>query len=251
MILLTLAIVTAACAADDTAPATPDPGAIDGAWELTGGTLDGAAFPLVAEWRVTMSLDNGTIGGTAACNGYGGSYDRDASTITLTEWSITEMGCQADVMASEQAFLAVLQRPITLTRTGDTLSATGEGFDLQFALIPPVATAELVGTVWQLHTIIKGDAAIQFLGDASLVLDPNGTFQTSTGCRQVDGTYQLDADQLVVTQMGATGECPPDLARQDSDVISVFENARIEIEGNQLRLLSTGGDGLQFTALDA
>jgi len=263
--LLVIALVAGACGDDGplsgvedgdpttSQPTAPEPDSsldVEGEWELAGGTLDGAPFPLVDGWRVTMFLDDGMIGGTAACNGYGGRYDTDGSSITLTEWSITEMGCQPDVMESEQAFLSVLQKPLTLSRTGDELAVTGEGFDLQFTKIEPIATAALIGTVWELHTIVQGDAATRFIGEASLILDPDGTFTASTGCRQVDGTYLITGDELLFPDMAATGECPADQTDQDNAVISVLESARVEIDGDQLRLLSSGGEGLQYSAVD-
>lgn len=244
-LLVLLALVTAACGDGGE---TADPVDFTGDWELVGGTLDGAELPLVGGWPVTMSLAGGTVGGTAACNGYGGRYDLDGATISVDEVAATEMACQPDVMESEAAFFTALLRPLTLSRVGEELTATGAGVELRFTLIAPVAAADVVGTVWQLHTIVQGDAATNVVGTADLVLAADGSFTGSTGCRDLTGTYQIDADRLTITSMQALGDCPADLAGQDSQVISVLEGARIEVDGDQLRLLSPGDDALHYSA---
>jgi heat shock protein HslJ len=158
------------------------------------------------------------------------------------------MACQPDVMESEQAFLSVLQRPLTLARDGDTLAMMGEGVELEFSIIPPVEPTALAGTTWQLETVIIGEAATSVRGHATLVLNEDGTMEGSTGCRDLSGTYAVDGDELVFTELAAAGDCPADLAEQDGRVISVLEAARIEIDGNHLRLRSAGGEGLDYLA---
>jgi len=194
-----------------------------------------------------MNLADGKIGGTAACNGYGGNYTINGLTMTIGELAATEMGCAPEVMESEQAFMTALQRPLTLDRQADTLSVTGQGVDLGFIAVAPVPTAELVGAVWQLETLIDGEIVIQARGEATLLLSLDGTFTGSTGCRGLSGTYVITGDELQFPEMTAEGECPTELADQDSFVISVLEGSRVEIEGERLSLLSTGGEGLQYS----
>jgi len=264
-----IALVVSACAADNSASsdtsttsttafagattttnadiaigAVPDP---DGEWVLESGTIDGETFPLVPDWRITMVLANGTIGGTAACNGYGGTFTFDGATMTVGDLAATEIGCEQPVMESEQAFFQAIQEPMTLELAGDRLTATRDGVDLRFVAVTPAPTAELVGPSWKLQTVLDGEVAIQALGEPTLQLNEDGTFTGSTGCREVSGSYQIFGDELQFPQMSADGECSADLADQDSFVISVLEGSRIEIDGNQLSLFSSGGEGLQYT----
>ncbi|NNF54147.1 MAG: META domain-containing protein [Acidimicrobiales bacterium] len=245
----TFAILTSACGSDAVSVGSGSSDFV-GEWQLQGGTLDGKTFPLVDGWRVTFQLEeDGRFGGRAACNGYGGTYELDGSAISFGEWSITEMGCEPAVMASEQAFITVLQRTPELERAGDELRMRGDGTDLSFSLIPPLPVAELIGTTWLLDTIFQGAAASSTLGEAELRFDADGTFTGSTGCRTLTGTYQLNGDEIAITQMAADGECPPELQRQDNTMISVIESPRVEIYENRLSLWTAGDEGLGFRAV--
>jgi len=247
-ILFASLLVLAACgeekSPDETGQAT---GGIVGQWQLGGGTLDGDPFPIVDGYRVTITFDeDGTFGGTAACNGYGGGYRHEDGVLVIDEWSITEMGCEPDVMASEQAFMIVLLQPVDIARDGDVLTMQGEGIDLTFSAVPSIETAELIGTFWELDTLFDGEVASSVRGDGFLRLESDGTFEGSTGCRDVSGTYVINGDEIRMTQMTATGDCPAELADQDSFVIGVLESPRAEIEGQRLRLWTAGDEGLGY-----
>ena len=221
---------------------------VEGDWELIGGTVDQVDFPLVPDFRITMNLHDGQVGGTAACNSYGGDYTLQGWSITFGMLAQTEMACEPGVMDAEQAFMSVLSSPRSLFRDGDTLQMTGDGVDLEFRLVPPVEPAALVGTVWSLETIIQGETASSVRGEPTLVLNEDGRFEGSTGCRTLTGMYQISGDELVITQMSADGDCPDDMATQDSQIISVIESPRIEVDGDRLRLTAAGGEGLEYIA---
>ena len=113
MLALWLALVVAACGgngnssgAEQSAAESPSAVALDGAWLLVDGTVDGAALALVDGYRVTLTINGTQITGTAACNGYGGSLSQRASEIAIGGLAITEMGCQPDVMAVESAYVS-------------------------------------------------------------------------------------------------------------------------------------------------
>lgn len=48
----------------------------DGSWQLMSGTVDGRPVPIVDSHPITLNIDGYVIGGTAACNGYGGNLKR-------------------------------------------------------------------------------------------------------------------------------------------------------------------------------
>ena len=66
--------------------------AIDGDWILVAGDIDGAPVLLVDGRDVSLSIEWGELGGTAACNGYGGFVDVSADGLRVSELSWTEMG---------------------------------------------------------------------------------------------------------------------------------------------------------------
>lgn len=256
--LVAMASVVVACGSDDGETATDEDTATGsdgggesfvGQWQLADGTLDGDPIPMIDGYRITMTLGaDGSIGGTAACNSYGGTYDLDGSSITIGELSWTEMGCEPAVMESEAAFLAGLQRQVQLARSGTELTMTGDGAELRFSEVPPVEPAELIGTTWVLDTIIDGDTASSVQGEPTLFLDADGTFSATTGCRDLGGSYLIDGDALMFPEMRADGDCPEQLQRQDSSVISVLENARVDIDGTRLTLSAAGNEGLGYRA---
>lgn len=104
------------------------------AWVLESGTLDGAAVPIVDGSPITLTFDEEAIGGTAACNSYFGGYTISGSEISFTDIGHTMMACSDEVNASESAYLQALALVDAFTSTDDSLTLTGEGAELVFAV---------------------------------------------------------------------------------------------------------------------
>ncbi len=104
--------------------------------------------------------------------------------------------------------------------------------------------------MWILETLIEGETASTVGGDsATLLLTADGTLTASTGCRALTGTWLENGGVIVVPTLSADGECPSDLTRQDSLVVTVVaDEFRAEVEGDRLTLTSMGGDGLVYRA---
>jgi len=101
-------------------------------WTLRfGGGPDGD-IPILDEWPITINFVDGTISGTAACNGYSGQYDIDGSELFLNDIFNTEMGCAPEVHASEAAYLAALHDVSDITLSGDSLALGGMSTELIF-----------------------------------------------------------------------------------------------------------------------
>ena len=256
----------------DTAPpdTTPDDmggdngsdGSIDGGWVLVRGQLDGEEIELVDGWDVTLNIDGDEIGGTAACNGYGGTvavgdeFDLGGSFV-IGELSWTEMGCEPAVMELEQQFLRALGE-IDSYELADTLSLAGAdvGTSLTFERVEPVDDTALVGVTWVLDTLITGDTASNSTGvDAAfLEFSDDGMLVGSTGCRRLEGEWSLQGATIEIPILSAiddptAGVCSPESQALDGDIISVIESGTTaQIEGNRLTLTASGGDGLSFVA---
>jgi heat shock protein HslJ len=229
---------------------TTQPSDITGAWELTSGTVDGDAIPREPGYPITLTLEPDRMGGTAACNGYGGSYQAGDGTITFGDISITEMGCDGGVMDSEAAYMAALLLVDGYQLGDDGLALTGPGVELSYKLLPPVPTSELVGTVWILDGLIDGDSVSSTMGDeATLELFTDGSLIGSTGCRTLTGTYVVTGASVEFTDFAAEGDCPAELADQDGQVVTVLgDGFRVEIDGNQMIVSSVGEEGLVYKA---
>ena len=246
VIAVVVGVVVAACGST----AEPIQPGVVGEWEAVEGTYQGDPFPLVDGFRITMNVEpDGTLGGTAACNGYGGNYVADGEDLIVNEIGATAMGCRADVMESEQAFMSFLQTPLEYEQMDGELVLRSDLGELRFAEVDPVPTEELIGTTWVLTALIEGDTVETATGDAALVLTEDGRIEGSTGCRQLSGEYVVNADQVLFTTFAATGQCPSELSDQDGRVVTVLADGfTVDIEGDRLTVTSSGGEGLTYRA---
>lgn len=224
---------------------------LDGEWQLQAGTNQGQAIPIVAGSHVTLKINGAQVGGTAACNAFGGKLQRSGGTITISELIQTEMAClDGRLMASEAAYLAALPRVTSAARTGNSLILTGPQVKLTFALVPPVANAALVGTVWVLNSLINGNAVSSTVGArATLQLIADGTLSGSTACRDITGRYTVSGDQVHVTlDPYDTIGCAAGIGDQDVQVLGVISDGfSFAINGRSLTL-TAGSRGLGYLA---
>lgn len=222
-----------------------------GTWRLEAGTTDGVAVPLVPEYPVTLIVKGSQIGGTSACNGYGAELVVENGRTVVGAMSGTAMGCEPEVMASEMAYIAALERVDAATNDGEALILSGPGVSLRFAPVAPPATADIVDRAWALEAMTQADAATAVGGEpATLEIRKDGTFSGSTGCRAFTGTWTEVGNELIATQMAMDGrECPPDLAAQDSHVTGVIGDGftiDLSVDGQAMSLGARGGIGLLY-----
>jgi len=264
VVFLAVALVFAACGTDDLSlPDNSDEGdgavtepssslSLDDAWVLVAATVDGTTVALIDQYRVTMTIAGSEINGTAACNGYGGVASIDDGGFAIGEVFSTMMACEPPVMEIESAFHSGLAAVTAAARAGDTLLLTGPNVELQFELVPPVPTAQLIGPTWVLDAIISGDTASSThaaADRATLVFSSDGTFEGGTGCRILSGQYVVSGDTVQINAFRADGDCGADVASQDGQVISVLEGGfTVQIEGDRLTETGSGGEGLFYRA---
>lgn len=249
--LLNLALLVLVVSACGSEPPLAQPIELSGSWQLTSGTHDGATLEPIATHPVTIEFAGGRVGGTAACNGYGGVFDTSAGVLAIGELAITEMACDPpESMELEQAFITALLAVNEATIEGTILTLSGPETTLEFEELPPVPTADLSGTVWVLDGLVSGDSVSSVSGDrATLELFSDGSLLGSTGCRTLTGTYVESAGSIETPTLAADGECPDDLFDQDSQVISVLEGPfQIQVDGQSLTLTRSGGEGLMYRA---
>lgn len=224
--------------------------ALNGEWQMRSGANQGAAIPIPADRRITLKIDGTQVGGSAACNIYGGTLEINGTTIKISALSMTEMACQDDVMAAEAAYLAALPRVTTATRDQDSLVLTGPDVELRFARVQPVPNANLVGPLWTLDSLISGEVVSSVIGDkAILQLNANGTLAASTGCRDLTGHYTVSGSKVQVTlDPYDLIACADPLGAQDTQVLRVFgavDGFTFAIQGNSMTL-TAGELGLGY-----
>jgi heat shock protein HslJ len=132
LILAALSLTLVACA-EPSEPAAIDP--TDSAWLLESGTFDGTAIPVLGTHPITLVFEEDGAGGTSACNQYFGNYAISGGGMRFDEMTQTEMACVPDeVMGSESKFLEALSRVDSFTVTEDSLTLSGDGMELVFAV---------------------------------------------------------------------------------------------------------------------
>ncbi|MEE8375883.1 MAG: META domain-containing protein [Acidimicrobiia bacterium] len=241
--LTVLGLVVAACSVSTNN--------LEGAWQLETGAFDGEPLPIVASHPITMTLKGDKITGTAACNGYGGTYQVSGGIFSITEFAMTEMACSpTSVIGLERVYISALFTVEAAETIDGKLVMTGSRADLVFVELEPVPTAELTGTVWVLDGLIQDDTVSSVSGErATLELFTDGSFIGSTGCRTVVGSYVTSGAEVQFTSFAANGECPAELSSQDSRVISALEGGfRVEIESDRMTTWVAGDEGLIYRA---
>lgn len=107
-------------------------------WTLRFGAGPDGPVPRVDDFPITIVFESqGRVGGTSACNSYGGSYDLDDRDLELGEFLSTLVGCSpVEVMESEASYMTAL-RDVTRIHLdagpeGDSLILTGSATELIF-----------------------------------------------------------------------------------------------------------------------
>jgi len=133
LVLISVLGLTLAACGDPAEEAASDPTAND--WALESGTLNGEAVPVLDDHPITLVFTEDGVGGTSACNSYFGSYDITSGEITFSDLGQTMMACEPEeVMESEAKYLEALALVETFSATDDTLTLTGDGAELVFAV---------------------------------------------------------------------------------------------------------------------
>lgn len=239
-----------------TAPRQPL-AAPDGDWIAISGVAAGSDVALLDGWDITMSVDGDEIGGTAACNGFGGAAEiDDDGSFRVGELSWTEMGCESPVQTLEQVFLTSLGDVTHYAVLDDVLTLSSDVDEWVFHRMTPVDDAAIVGTMWVLDTYIDGEASmiVPSMESATLLFGDDGRLTGSTGCRALEGEWNADGGRINVTSLTAiddpaAGVCAPQSETLDGLVVSVLESSlTVGVDGEQLTLMAPGNQGLSYTA---
>lgn len=250
---LVAAVLLAACGSAGAPTPSPSDEAFDpeGSWQLTSGRAGGAEIPIVEDHPITLTIEGSEIGGTSACNTYGGRLTVTDGRLEITDLGMTMMGCEEPVMAAEGAYASALAGVESIGGEGDELVLRGPDVELRFAALAPPPTSELIDTTWVLETVFVGDVAASTVGErATLELRTDGSISGSTGCRSFTGTWIEAGEQIAAPTLTMDGsECPADLTSQDDHVVSVIGDGFVpSVVGDLLTLTDPGGVGLVYRA---
>jgi heat shock protein HslJ len=97
---------------DEEAPVTLE----GGTWGVTGyNNGRQAVLSPIADTRLTVAFEKGTVTGQAGCNTFRATYSTEGSRITVGPASTTRMMCGDAVMTQEREFLKALETATTWT----------------------------------------------------------------------------------------------------------------------------------------
>lgn len=245
-LLALIASLTSACLGSDFADS------VEGSWQMTSGVVDGEQIPLLDSHPITIDFEGDRVGGTAACNGYGGTFSLSGSNIEISDIGMTEMACfPEETMRAEAMFAGAITRVDTVA-LDETLTLSGDGVEMVFEALEPVPDAELTGVTWVLDGLIQGDAVSTPVADTrgTIEFSSDGSVTGDTGCRPFSGHYIISGAEVLIDELAADGhECEPAVADQDNLFFSVIgDGFRVEIEGERLTMWSRGDEGLTFRA---
>lgn len=277
-VIVTMKVITAvlvvvmALAACDSKPALESPAA-DGVSTLSEPARGERSTDYEANWRlvsgygpegevrlidgadVSLIISGRRASGRAACNSYNSRFHAAGDSVRVRGGSMTGMACAPDVLESQEKYLSALYAASKIQRRGDMLILSGDGAELVFELVPAPPISELVGTRWELQSLIRGanpGASSTAASPAYLRLSRDGTFSGSTGCRELAGEWIENGYEILFTSMEAIGDCSEDLARQDGHVVGVLgDGFTVEVESGELTITDERkASGLLYRAAD-
>jgi heat shock protein HslJ len=214
-------------------------------WVLVEYGSEGDLVAPLPEKDLSLIFEDGAIGGSAGCNGYGADYAVDGETIEFGPIVSTMMWCE-DLSDQENAYLAILGEVETfvLAADGSELVLEGPAGLLRYHRPAPVADLPLEGTIWVLETIISGETAQSALAGSTVSLEMDGDrLGGSTGCNFYGTGYSLDGDTITVGMMEVTLQyCSDELMAQEAAYLAALNAAEtIALEGERLSIFHPDG----------
>jgi len=127
----------------------PSLGGLSGTWTLVSYGAADAQIPVLPApaTPITLTFATDGISGNGGCNSYGGAFQYNAGTLTISNVVTTLMACQDDVTAQETTYLDLLGKAASYQVNGTELVITTESGLLMFTNAPaPTATVPETAT---------------------------------------------------------------------------------------------------------
>ncbi len=257
--LLVLAFGLAACG-DGERNGGGESGAVSPAEALIGMDFlleSSEGYDLVEGSSVSMRFqDDGTSGKAgfrlaAGCNSIGGEFSLNDAVFTVHEVFMTEMACEATLMAQDDWFLGFITEGPTLALDGGRLTLTSPDASLVFidreAAVPDRA---LLGSTWTVDTFVEGAgasgtaSAINVAVAPTVVFGEDGTVEVFTGCNSGSGGFVVEGTTLSLGPIGYTRMACSDesQAQVEGYVQEVLNEGELSFEIDATRLHLDRGD---------
>ncbi len=215
----------------------------------------GAAAPRAG----SLTFKAGKMNGRAGCNGMGGRFHLEGSTLVVEAFFSTLGACDDELMARETRYFALLRGKPALTLTDDTLTLESSALTLVFT-DKKVADPDrpLVGSTWVLDSLIDGAGPTAAVTGASIsgpnmtniiTFTADGRYSGKWGCNQAGGSYTASAGKIgfeakATTKMGCGGE----VDAVENHVRAVFDGETWYTINSTMLEISNGEKGVLFRA---
>lgn len=153
-------------------------------------------------------------------------------------------------LAAEPPYKAAMFAATDIAREGDRLILTGPDIRLVFESVPPPPVDKIAGRRWRLVKILDGRTSDRLRtlpprGEASFLINPNGSWEAETGCQRLNGEWIVEGDRIRATKSGVRGsirKCDEDALDQLGLISNTFsEGFASVLRGKRLTIASDWG----------
>ena len=243
-----LVLLVSACGDDDdqAAPASLPPTDLAGTkWVLSSYVADDEDVDAAAVAALDFGADGSTLTGTTGCNGFGGTFSQDGSTLSIELGPMTLVACTDDATtAQERTILDGLPQVASFTASGQLALLDDTGVAL---LIYDPNTAGLEGTSWTATGVNNGTGGVEssaLTETISAAFATGGALSGFAGCNQFNATYETSgSDGLTISNVATTRmACAEDaMALESQFTAALAKVATYSISGTTLTLRDADG----------
>ncbi|WP_067075989.1 META domain-containing protein [Methanoculleus horonobensis] len=255
LVIVVACIVTAGCTGGTSTPGT-SVGLAGTSWTLDSYLDENGTFvPVLPGTEVTAAFSpDGKVTGSAGCNGYGGDYQIDGTSLSVSSLVQTLKLClePEGIMEQEARFIDLLGSAAGCRIEDDRLVITdAEGADVLVFVQDSFAPVMLPGTSWKLASLTDENGTLTPIINGTAVtakfsLDRN--VGGSAGCNSYGAGYTVDGANLAIepairTEMYCSE--PPGLMDQEDRYLALLaEVASYRVENDRLILADSEGNNL-------
>ncbi|WP_292518055.1 META domain-containing protein [Methanoculleus sp.] len=258
LIIGVASIITAGCISGTSTPgaAVALPGT---SWSLDSYLAEnGTLVPVLPGTELTAQFDNdGKVTGSAGCNGYGGDYLQNGTTLSVSSLVQTLKLCTEPegIMEQEARFMDLLGSAAGCRLENDRLVITdAEGTDVLVFVKGSSTPAGLSGTSWTLTSLAGENGTLIPILDGTTVtasFSVDGNVGGSAGCNSYGAGYTVDGANLTIEPAIRTemycNEPPGLMDQEDRYLALLMDVASYRMEDGRLILTdSEGADLLVF-----
>ena len=252
-VIVVACVIAAGCTSGTSTPGTVT-GLTGTSWTLDSYlTENGSLVPVLPGTEVTARFDDdGKVTGSAGCNGYGGDYQLDGTTLSISSLVQTLKLCTEPegIMEQEARFIDLLASAAGCRIENERLIVTdAEGTDvLVFVEARAVPPTPLAGTSWTLASLAGDDGTMIPIVPGTTVtaaFSVDGNVGGSAGCNHYGAGYTVDGANLAIepairTEMYCNE--PEGLMDQEDRYLALLTDvASYRVEND--RLIFTDADG--------